>query len=115
VNWGWDEREALHKFEGTIPAGARDPIAERPLGADYCALIGGFVYRGSEVASLNGTYLFTDNCRGQIEGIVLQGGAVAAQQDLGVEVSSPTTFGEGPDGELYVASREGTIHRLVNG
>ena len=114
VNWGWDEREATHEFEGPIPEGARDPIAERPLG-DYCALIGGFVYRGSAIASLNGAYLFSDNCRGRIEGIAQQGGALFAQQDLGVEVASPTTFGEGPDGELYVVSREGTVYRLVDG
>jgi glucose/arabinose dehydrogenase len=114
ANWGWDEREGFHEFEGGLPPGARDPVAERPLGDAYCALIGGYVYRGAAVDFLRGAYLFTDHCRGVVEGLVLRDGAVVAQRDMGVEIASPTTFGEDPAGELYVASRGGAIYRIVN-
>jgi len=115
TNWGWDEREGLHEFEGPHPQGARDPILERPLGnGGYCALIGGYVYRGAAIARLGGAYLFSDNCRGQIEAVVQAGGAVAQERDLGLEVDAPTTFGEDASGELYVVSRAGTVYRIVS-
>ncbi|MDZ4825035.1 MAG: PQQ-dependent sugar dehydrogenase [Actinomycetota bacterium] len=114
INWGWDEREGLHSFEGEPPEGARDPITERPLG-EYCSLIGGYVYRGAAVANMYGVYLFSDHCRGGVEALVQEGGAVVAERDLDIDLSSPTSFGEDHDGELYVLSREGTLFKFVNG
>ncbi len=114
VNWGWDEREGFHSFEGESPEAASDPIAERPLG-EYCALIGGYVYRGAAVANMHGVYLFTDHCRGVVEALVQEGGAVVAERELDIQIDQPTSFGEDHDGELYVVSRAGTLYRFENG
>jgi hypothetical protein len=39
-------------------------------------------------------------------------GAVALERELGVETSGPTSFGEGPDGELYVLSGSDGVFRI---
>ena len=65
ANWGWNLREGFHPYNGGAqPAGARDPILERPHTAGDCAIIGGYVYRGSPSVPLDGAYVFGDECTG---------------------------------------------------
>ena len=53
INWGWNLREGFHPYNGGAkPPGARDPILERPHTAGDCAIIGGYVYRGSAIPEL---------------------------------------------------------------
>ena len=108
ANFGWNRRE------GSI-AGP-DPSAPNPAGGalvgpifDYdhsqgdCAIIGGFVYRGAAIPSLQGQYLYTDYCKGTIRALT-RSGATATSQTLGPTVTSPSAFGEDTSGELYVLS-----------
>jgi hypothetical protein len=83
-------------------------VVELPHTSGYCAVIGGYVYRGSAIADLGGSYLFGDSCRANLVAVAVSGGQVTLQRDLGVSVSSLTTFGEDPSGELYAAARTGT-------
>ena len=115
VNWGWSAREGLHQYRGPTPAGARDPILETTHSDGNCALVGGYVYRGRAVPALDGVYVFGDSCRPELVGVVAAGGRVVAQRDLGVNVTSLTTFGEDPSGELYAVARGGTIYRIAAG
>jgi glucose/arabinose dehydrogenase len=114
INWGWSLREGFHAFKGARPAGARDPIVEAPHTEGYCAIVGGYVYRGRAIPSLTGVYLYGDDCRPDIEALVPRGGRAVAQRDLGIQVPDLTTFGEDGTGELYVASRDGTVYRIVS-
>ena len=78
--------------------------------ADYSAIIGGHVYRGTAIPALQGVYLFADfsgaelgavrYCNGQVDGPV----AVPLSQipTPGGTLSTITSFVEGNDGELYV-------------
>jgi glucose/arabinose dehydrogenase len=115
INWGWSAREGFHKYKGARPAGARDPIVEGAHTAAYCAIVGGYVYRGKAIPALDGVYLYGDNCRTNVEALVQKGGHAIAQRDLGVSVQSLTSFGQDDAGELYIASRAGTVYRLVSG
>lgn len=116
INWGWNLREGNHRFAGASPRGARDPIAETTHTDGNCAIIGGYVYRGSAIPALRGVYLFGDNCRPNIDGLVQRGGRAVAQRDMGIQVPDLTTFGEDGSGELYVAAREpGRIYRITSG
>jgi glucose/arabinose dehydrogenase len=114
INWGWSAREGLHAYKGARPAGERDPIVEAPHTSGYCAIVGGYVYRGRAIPSLDGVYLFGDDCRPDIEALVQRGGHAIAQRDLGIQVPQLTSFGEDGTGELYLAARGGTIYRLVS-
>jgi glucose/arabinose dehydrogenase len=113
INWGWAEREGFHEFKGPRPPGERDPIVEAPHADGYCAIVGGYVYRGAAIPALYGVYLYGDDCRPDIEGLVQRGGRALQQRDLGLQVPQLTTFGEDGRGELYAAARGGTIYQIV--
>jgi len=115
LNFGWSAREGFHAFKGAEPAGARDPLLEVAHSTGACAIVGGYVYRGRAIPALRGVYVFGDDCRPQLVGVVQQDGRVVDQRDLGPTVDQLTTFGEDHDGELYAVSRTGTIYRLVAG
>jgi glucose/arabinose dehydrogenase len=111
-NYGWD------RFEGTLPfEGGGLPEAIRPI-LDYGrsqggTVIGGYVYRGSDIPGLTGAYVFGDYFEPSLRAIVREGGRVVARTELGVEVPSLSAFGEDHDGELYALSLSGPVYRLA--
>ena len=113
ANYGWSQREGLHSYKGAKPAGARDPVIERSHNDGYCAIIGGYVYRGNAIPKLRGAYLFGDDCRSNITGAVLTNGHITQQRDLGPTVDQLTSFGQDTAGELYAVSRTGTVYRIA--
>lgn len=78
-----------------------------------CAIVGGYVYRGSKIPALEGMYLFSDYCRGQVMGLMWDGSAVRGLVELGVGLEAVTSFGEDADGELYLISSESGVHRIM--
>jgi uncharacterized repeat protein (TIGR03806 family) len=114
-NYGWRCREGAHNFNtsGCPSSGLIDPIAEydHALGA---SITGGYVYRGSQTTALSGRYLFADFVSGRIWAWIPENATqprVPTQLlDTDLNIS---TFGEGNDGELYVAHHGGTLHRIV--
>jgi len=113
INFGWSVREGLHAYNrGTAPD-ARDPLFELAHDDGYCAVVGGYVYRGRAIPSLVGAYVFGDDCNQQL-GVALQNnGKLVARQNLGVQVSQLTTFGEDANGELFAVARTGTVYELT--
>ena len=116
-NYGWNLREGLHPYNSPLPSpGEVEPVLEEAHSAGWSAIIGGYVYRGSAIPGLQGTYIFGDACRTSVVGVSESaGGAVGAQHDLGVNVSMLSSFGEDPSGELYLLSLTGTVYKLVAG
>ncbi len=113
INWGWNTREGAHPYAGTAPPGVRDPILERSHSAGDCAITGGYVYRGARIPKLQGAYVYGDFCTGVIYAAVQSGGVITQSKALGINVPQLTTFGQDPSGELYAASRAGTVYKLV--
>jgi glucose/arabinose dehydrogenase len=107
-NFGWKTMEASACFdpaEGCSTEGLVLPVAE--YGHDLgCSVTGGYVYRGTEIPGLAGTYLFGDFCSGTIWGLDAAADAPAARVLLesGASVAS---FGEDEAGELYVVDLAG--------
>jgi glucose/arabinose dehydrogenase len=114
INWGWSLREGFHKFKGAQPPGGRDPILELDHSAGFCAIVGGYVYRGKKIPSLDGVYLYSDNCKSDIDAVTHSGMQVTGQRNL-ASSSDVTSFGEDESGELYVISRGGTVYRIDQG
>jgi glucose/arabinose dehydrogenase len=112
INWGWPLREGKHPYDGARPPGARDPIFERSHNDGDCAIIGGYVYRGSAIPGFQGAYVFGDECTGELRAITQSAGHLAGSRDLNLNVSQLSTFGEGPQGEIYAASLGGTLYVL---
>ncbi|MGZ4735582.1 MAG: PQQ-dependent sugar dehydrogenase [Acidimicrobiia bacterium] len=114
ANWGWNRREGLHSFNGgTQPADGRDPVIERPHSAGDCAIIGGYVYRGTAIPALVGAYIYGDLCTGKVYAAEQQGGTIVQNVDLGINVPVLTSFGQDGNGEVYAVAQGGTVFRIA--
>jgi len=116
-NYGWPYLEGT---ECVDPTHCHDPNLVAPL-VTYghnmnCAIMGGYVYRGPTVPALTGSYLFGDLCTGGV--FTMRGNAQQGWQrvELGFNPIKIDSFGEDPDGDLYVVDMQGgTIYRIVYG
>jgi hypothetical protein len=91
------------------------PVYEYSHASGGCVVIGGDVYRGSAIAALVGDYVFADFCEGTLQALRLQPDGSVTHQPLGVSLPNVSSFGAGPDGELYVTSLDGGVYRLTRG
>jgi glucose/arabinose dehydrogenase len=114
LNFGWNRREGAHPYNGgTQPPGARNPLVERTHATGDCAIVGGYVYRGTVIGALRGAYLYGDFCTGQVRAVVQTSGTVKQHKSLGLHVPQMSTFAQGPKGELRVVSHNGNIYLIV--
>ncbi len=114
VNFGWNRLEGDHAYRGSAPDDADPPVYEIPHETGACAVVGGYVYRGTRISDLVGDYLFSDNCDGTIRLLVPDGSGVA-MRDSGIEAASVSSFGQADDGTLYVASLSDGVYRIDPG
>jgi len=111
TNFGWNFREGMHNYEGNVPNGLTDPIAEYSHGEGGCSVTGGYVYRGS-MPEWNGIYLYGDYCTGLIWGLIQVDGQWQKQLLFDTDFNI-TSFGQDQAGEMYLVSDGGGIYQLV--
>ncbi len=119
LNWGWRRMEGFHCYNpglGCTPASYRAPLLEYAHSSGRCSVTGGYVYRGSAVASLKGWYIFGDYCSGEVLTVAAGSASRPAPVTLfgagsGRLVSG---FGEDQAGELYVCDLRGTVYRIAS-
>jgi glucose/arabinose dehydrogenase len=111
-NYGWSRMEGNHPYKGTAPPGAVPPIYEYSHAGGACAVIGGYVYRGTKISALRGAYLFGDDCAAPIMALVQVRGKVVQRRTLPISVPSLSSFGEDQNGELYALSLAGPVYRI---
>jgi glucose/arabinose dehydrogenase len=110
VNFGWSIMEGTHGYDGAPQLNLRWPVAEYNH-ADGCAVNGGYVYRGS-MPEWNGIYLYGDYCTGLIWGTIVS--RTSSQTELLFQSGKViTSFGQDEAGELYLASDNGEVYKLV--
>ena len=113
-NYGWRAYEGTSRFSNEAPNSAGHlvfPIVVLP-NPPHCSVIGGFVYRGSEVPAARGRYFFGDNCASRIRSLAAPGGTAARDEPMRVDGLS--SFGEDARGELYLASvQSGNVYKLA--
>lgn len=116
-NFGWNTVEGLECFQsGSCDLTAFTPPVVAYPTATGCAIVGGYVYRGSAINGIQGTYFYSDFCSGWLPSFRLSGGAATEQQEWDVAIAGQVlSLGEDADGELYVLSDNGTVYRLVSG
>jgi glucose/arabinose dehydrogenase len=120
-NYGWRIMEGLHCFNPSTNCnqmGLTLPIHEYSHSQGNCSVTGGYVYRGSQIPGLVGTYIFGDYCTGTIWGLKRNASGVWERTvllDTNLNISS---FGEDEAGEVYVcdlprpANRPGAVYRI---
>jgi len=128
-NYGWDVREGSFLWNpangNAFVDPAPDPQYTPPL-AEYDhngttqawgSVIGGFVYRGSGIPALYGSYVFLDWVAAELVAMDPETGAIEVVQIDGggaqLQASNDITFGEDEDGELYIGRGSGEVLRFV--
>jgi glucose/arabinose dehydrogenase len=112
VNFGWNIREGKHEYRSGSTAGLTEPVLDYPHDDGRCSISGGYVYRGTKVPDLRGTYLYSDNCDGKIRGTAVGVGVTSEEIDFGVEARAVSGFGQDNAKELYVLSLTDGIFRI---
>ncbi|SMB88893.1 PQQ-dependent sugar dehydrogenase [Deinococcus hopiensis] len=100
-NYGWRVREGDRCFEPAQDcrtAGLVEPVLVYGR-SEGQSITGGYVYRGAAIPALKGQYVFADFASGTVWAAPVDTWKAAK---IG-SVQNPSTFGEGEDGELYVA------------
>ncbi len=113
-NYGWNRMEGRQCYpagSSCSRSGLTLPVYDYGR-SDGASVIGGYVYRGSSIPSLVGTYVFGDFISGNLFGLIYDGSSVIKKKlaETGLLISS---LGRDESGELYVLSYgEGTIYKI---
>jgi glucose/arabinose dehydrogenase len=113
-NYGWNAREGAQPFRG----GARPSAGLIPPVAEYnhnvgCSVTGGYVYRGSQIPALTGTYVFGDYCSGRFWGLSPDGNGGRTMAPLFDGHINLSSFGQAHDGRLFAIDLEGALFQIV--
>jgi len=87
------------------------PVLDYPHDGE-CAVIAGVVVHDPRLTWLAGSFVYSDLCGGDLRAFTYANGAASGGRALGVHVGKPTSFGEGPDGRVYVVTNDGSLYRL---
>jgi glucose/arabinose dehydrogenase len=117
ANFGWSIMEGSRCFGSAQcdQTGLTLPTFEYTH-AEGCSIIGGYVYRGSALPTLQGLYFFGDFCEGWVHSFRYSGGAAAEVTDWPAlrTSSSLSSFGEDAGGELYLLESSGRVSKIVS-
>jgi glucose/arabinose dehydrogenase len=117
ANFGWNRLEGRHVYDFSTRLLARGvyraPVVEYPH-SQGCSVTGGYVYRGKKVRSAVGRYFYGDYCSGTVWSMKIARGRATGVRREPFTVRGLSSFGEGSDGELYLASLDtGYLYRLA--
>jgi glucose/arabinose dehydrogenase len=128
-NYGWPMFEGNMIFDCPDPCDSSGltfpllPIAHSPNSPFFCAVTGGYVYRGAAIPGLAGTYFYGDYCSGQIWSLRVVDGEpteitnrVPELDPMGsVGIDLVISFGEDGRGELYICDLVGgEVFKIIN-
>ncbi|HET9940251.1 MAG TPA: PQQ-dependent sugar dehydrogenase [Candidatus Eisenbacteria bacterium] len=134
ANLGWRCREGSLPYatSTTTPCGSCSnpscpfiaPATEYGHTGGKCSITGGYVYRGSKIPALQGSYFYADYCSKQIWSGTFQQGSLTNIVDRTAELAPVggvgqysigfvTSFGEDARGELYICDQDGDVFRIV--
>lgn len=116
-NYGWNVTEGTLCFPSQAPCdrtGLALPHVEYDHGQG-CSITGGYVYRGTAIPALQGTYFYGDFCGGFVRSFRFANGQASDHFEWttlapGGNISS---FAQDALGELYVITLQGGLFRIV--
>jgi glucose/arabinose dehydrogenase len=115
-NYGWGQREGTHAFGNSkleVKDKPIDPVWEYDRRAGK-SITGGFVYRGSRLPELQGSYLYADFVTGRIWALKYDQAAGKVISNMRIP-SAPLpviAFGEDAAGEVYFMTQTGNGHGI---
>jgi glucose/arabinose dehydrogenase len=114
-NYGWNimEGNRCYKADSCVTAGLTLPEFTYNHSRNDRTVIGGYVYRGSDIPGMDGDYIFGDYISGRIWRLV-DTAAGGRQSELLIRSNaSIVSFAQDSEGEIYVIDLNGPIHRLA--
>ena len=125
-NYGWRCMEGTRctGLEGCVCNSPEltGPLHQYTHDGRNCSISGGYVYRGSEIPELDGTYFFGDFCSANIWSFKWDGKKMTEfkkrKKELepdqkGKSINFITSFGQDAGGELYIVDRDGDVYKIV--
>ena len=126
INWGWKIMEGSECRGGGTAcdmSGKTPPVDEYANAGGNDCVVGGYVYRGSAIPSLQGWYLYADNGSGKmVRAFVWDGDGRCGDMTLDLtdqiggsnlpDRNEITSFGQGAAGELYMTMFDGEVYRI---
>jgi glucose/arabinose dehydrogenase len=114
ADFGWSRWEGRESYNPTVKT--RKPLVGplyeyRHTAAGQCAIVGGYVYRGSLAPSARGKYFYGDYCTGRVGALTLTNGKASVRY-VADGLAPLTSFGEDANGELYAVSATGDLYQL---
>jgi len=118
LNFGWDCREGDIAGPGwgqdyCTGKSFRGPIWNYSRSGGRCAVIGGYVYRGSDYGALRGLYLYADHCSGEVWALRRRSNGTWDNGKVDTHSGNITSFGERPNGEIYVTTLDGRLWKVT--
>ena len=117
LNYGWNEMEASHCYppgSDCNPDEFELPVWEYELYVDgVCSVTGGFVYRGSDIWSLQGKYIYGDWCTGDIWALQSSNNGNYINEDIIRTDINITSFGVDENNELFFCGNQ-RIYKLTS-
>jgi len=111
LNFGWNVCEGTHVRGGNAACQNMEfaaPIADYGRGVGNC-ITGGYVYRGSLIPALRGTYFYADFSSGAFFAFEYVGGEMTNVRELTEELDTGSgaisSFGQDYFGEVYLTRR----------
>lgn len=114
-NYGWNIREGTHCFNSSK---CKNPLLIDPV-AEYshdfgCSITGGYVYRGKDISSLQGVYLYGDFCSGLVWGLFRKANGGFDSKIILKTNLMISSFAQDNQGEIYVIHYDGEIYKIVS-
>ncbi len=116
LNFGWPCKEGTATPDVIIPAscataGLTGPLYEYAHSGTRCSITGGVTFRDPRLPTLNGHFVWSDLCDGNLYTIDPTVKA-PTEQPLGLRVPQPTSFGVDALDRVYVTSALGALYRI---
>lgn len=113
-NYGWSLREGTHLF-GANPAAPADPMIDPVWEYDHrvgVSVTGGRVYRGKQIPTLQGIYLYGDYAASKVWGLKFDPTTHKVTANFAVaKIDRPViAFGQDADGEIYCLTPSASGH-----
>ena len=115
-NYGWNimEGTSCYNSDNCNSEGLEPPVWEYELYVDgVCSITGGFVYRGSEISSLIGKYIYADWCTGDMWALTYNEDGNHINEHLLLTGINITSFGIDEHNELLFCGSE-YIYKFVS-
>jgi len=115
-NYGWNTMEGSNCFQAATcnQTGLTMPVLDYDHSNGACSVTGGYVYRGTSIQGLTGTYFYADFCARWIRSFRVSNGQATELTEWTTLMPSSTvaSFGQDANGELYIIAGS-SVYRIV--